>query len=41
MAFIINNKESNIMLKYIKTALEINSFPRELGSDNERSSKIH
>ena len=39
MAFIIINKEYNTIFKYLKTTLEKISFPKELGSDNEREFK--
>ena len=34
MAYIIENKESKTILKYLKIALECNGFPEEIGSDN-------
>ena len=36
MAFIIYNKESKTIFKYLKIALEVNGFPEEIGSDNGR-----
>ena len=39
MAFIIENKEANIILKYLKLALECNGYPEEIGSDNGREFK--
>ena len=39
MAFIIENKEANTILKYLKLALECNGYPEEIGSDNGREFK--
>ena len=39
MAYIIENKESKTILKYLKIALECNGFPEEIGSDNGREFK--
>jgi len=39
MAFIIYNKESKTIFKYLKIALEVNGFPEEIGSDNGREFK--
>ena len=34
MSFLLKNKDSKTILKYLKTALECNEYPTELGSDN-------
>ena len=34
MSFLLKNKDSKTILKYLKTALECNGYPTELGSDN-------
>ena len=39
MAYIIDNKESKTILKYLKLALECNGFPEEIGSDNGKEFK--
>ena len=36
---IIENKESNTILKYLKITLETNGFPEEIGSDNGKEFK--
>ena len=39
IAFIIENKEANTILKYLKLALECNEYPEEIGSDKGREFK--
>ena len=39
MAFIVENKEATIILKYLKIALECNGYQEELGSDNGKEFK--
>ena len=34
ISFLIENKESSTIFKYLKIALECNGFPNEIGSDN-------
>ena len=39
MAFYIENKEANTILKYLKLALECNGYPEEIRSDKGREFK--
>ena len=39
MVLPISNKESKTIFKYLKSSLEANWFPEEIGSDNGREFK--